>query len=273
MFQTLIPANSLAETRSTTAILDCRAHLMDLDWGRGAFEAGHIEGAQFIDLATDLSDPPGLLGRHPLPDRDRMAERFRALGINNGQQIVFYDDAGGAIAARGWWLARWLGHEAAAVLDGGLAAWTRPLATGPAEDAAPGDFRSTTELTMTVEADDIARGAFTLIDARTLARYNGDEEPIDPVAGHIPGAVCYPFQGNLDAAGHFLPPEKLRSRFQDLDTTRPLVSYCGSGVTAAHNILAMRHAEIESVALYPGSWSGWITDPSRPIATKTSPKS
>ena len=280
MFDTLITASELDHLLQDCRVVDCRASLVDDDWGRAAFRAGHIPGAVFADLTTDLSAPlpagelpPFEGGRHPLPDRDALADRFRAFGIHRHQQVVFYDDAGGAFAARGWWLARWLGHAEAAVLDGGISAWDGDLVADD-ERHAPGDFEPGDPLTLTVDSDalaaDLAAAAATapLIDARTERRFAGLEEPIDPVAGHIPGAVCRPFQENLDAAGRFLRPDALRVRFDGLTSREtPAICYCGSGVTAAHNILAIRLAGFGEATLYPASWSGWIADSARPRAT------
>ena len=209
---------------------------------------------------------PGDGGRHPLPDPAYLRGRFRAWGVNDSDQIVVYDDAGGAFAARAWWCARWLGHQAVALLDGGLAAWTGPLSQA-SPVVAPGNFSIRPPLTRTVDAATLLAeldGA-TLVDARAEARFAGREEPIDPVAGHIPGAVCLPFQANLAADGRFLPAAELQARFAGLPDD--VVCYCGSGVTAAHNVLAMRIAGRAEPRLYPGSWSEWIRDPARPVAT------
>ena len=251
---------------SRVRLFDCRALLGDPEAGRRAYDEGHIPGALHADLDRDLAGSPGSGGRHPLPDRFALAERFAAWGVNAGDQMVFYDDAGGAFAARGWWLARWCGHEAAALLDGGLAAWTGEL-THRVDGPDRGDFTLRPPLTQTVTAAEIVRGGdrYCLIDARTQRRFEGVEEPIDRVAGHIPGAKCRPFQENLDALGHFRDATALRERFAGLDNNP--VCYCGSGVTAAHNVLAMRLAGFDEPMLYPGSWSEWIADPSRPVAT------
>jgi thiosulfate/3-mercaptopyruvate sulfurtransferase len=190
------------------------------------------------------------------------------LGCSESDQIVVYDDAGGAFAARAWWCIRWLGHQDVAVLDGGIGAWSGDLETTPATPA-PGNFRPRPALTRTISAAELAASltGATLVDARVQARFEGREEPIDPVAGHIPGASCLPFQGNLDASGHFLPATELTRRFAHLADADPLICYCGSGVTAAHNILALRIAGFAEPVLYPGSWSEWISDEQRPIAT------
>ena len=255
----------LAEAADTVKLLDCRAVLGDAQAGLARFKAGHLPGAQHLDLDRDLAAEPGAGGRHPLPDPHHLAERLRMLGINDADQVVVYDDAGGAIAARAWWCLRWLGHEAVALLDGGLAAWTGALATDTPAPLA-GDFSIRPTLTRTIDAVELVRQprAYTLVDARNEARFAGREEPIDAVAGHIPGARCLPFQGNLGSGGRFLDADELRARFAGM--AEPVVCYCGSGVTAAHNILAMKVAGLPEPRLYPGSWSEWIQDESRPRA-------
>ena len=265
MHTELIDVESLRRLGQAVRFFDCRAVLGDPDAGRRAYERGHIPGALHADLDRDLAAPPGTGGRHPLPDRAALAAKFAAWGAGIQDQLVFYDDAGGAFAARCWWLARWCGHAASAVLDGGLDAWPGALTTHvPAPER--GDFQLRPALTRTVTATGVADriDEITLIDARTQRRFDGLFEPIDAVAGHIPGATCRPFQENLDARGRFRAAAELAERFVGL-TENP-VCYCGSGVTAAHNILAMRLAGFDEPALYPGSWSEWITDPARPIA-------
>lgn len=246
-------------------LLDCRARLGDAAYGPAAYAAGHLPGAVYASLDDDFAAAPGDGGRHPLPDPERLRDRFRDWGVDDGDQIVVYDDASGAFAARAWWCARWLGHEAVALLDGGLAAWTGPLST---EEPAParGNFSVRPALTRTIDAAALTASlpALTLVDARTQRRFDGIEEPIDPVAGHIPGARCLPFQDNLDADGRFRSREALAARFADLPDD--VVCYCGSGVTAAHNVLALRLAGRPEPLLYPGSWSEWIRDPARPRA-------
>ena len=265
MYRTLIDIEGLGRMGSGVRLFDCRAVLGDTGAGRRAYDEGHIPGALHANLDLDLAASPGSAGRHPLPERSAMAERFAAWGVNAGDQLVFYDDTGGAFAARGWWLARWCGHEAAAILDGGLAAWPGELTTR-VDLPGRGDFALRAPLTRTVTVEEISRGGrrFSLIDARARRRFDGLEEPIDPVAGHIPGARCRPFQENLDARGRFRVASELRERFVGLQDNA--VCYCGSGVTAAHNVLAMRLAGFDEPALYPGSWSEWIADPERPIA-------
>lgn len=265
MFSELIDIDALLPLGSAARIFDCRAVLGDPAGGRCAFDSGHIPGSLHADLDRDLAAAPGSGGRHPLPERAEVAERFASWGVNARDQLVFYDDAGGAFAGRGWWLARWCGHEASAVLDGGLAAWPGELTTDVPVPT-HGDFRLRPALTRIVTARDIEGRPrdFCLIDARTQRRFDGREEPIDRVAGHIPGAHCRPFRENLDAQGRFRTVAELQERFAGLGENP--VCYCGSGVTAAHNILAMRLAGFDEPALYPGSWSEWIADPRRPVA-------
>jgi thiosulfate/3-mercaptopyruvate sulfurtransferase len=263
MHTTVISAATLADNLDAFRILDGRTRLGDPSFGPRAYAQGHIPGAQYASLDDDFAGPPGPGGRHPLPDRQQLRDRFRAWGIDDADQIVVYDDAGGAFAARAWWCARWLGHEAVAVLDGGFSAWTGPLSQTQAV-VERGTFNIRPPLTRETDAASVLAGLhrIALVDARTQPRFDGIEEPIDPVAGHIPGAVCRPFQGNLDASGHFLPAAQLAQRFADLP--HEVVCYCGSGVTAAHNVLALRIAGRPEPILYPGSWSEWIQDPSRP---------
>lgn len=256
-------------------VADCRFSLADADAGRRAYDEGHIPGAIHVDLDKQLSSPhiPGRTGRHPLPDKQAWIQSVSQLGITPGMQVVAYDDAGGAMAARLWWMLRWIGHQDVALLDGGWQAWqhdglpvsAEPPAVRPAGQAEHAGLPS---LALTVSADDLDPDAQCLVDARDLPRFRGDTEPLDPVAGHIPGAICSPFSANLDADGRFLPPEALREKFDAATATgKPVVCYCGSGVTATHNILAMKIAGLPDPLLYPGSWSEWITDPDRPVAT------
>jgi thiosulfate/3-mercaptopyruvate sulfurtransferase len=273
MHTTLISAAELAAALAGGArrlrILDCRTRLDDPGFGARAYAEGHLPGAVCANIDLDFAAPPGDGGRHPLPRPADLAARLRAWGIEDDDQIVTYDDAGGPFAARAWWCIRWLGHAAVAVLDGGLAAWTGPL-TRDVPAPGPGNFTIRPSLTRTVDAAELLQrlhaadreGRPDLIDARARPRFEGREEPIDPVAGHIPGAACLPFQENLGPDGRFRSPAELAARFAGHggDT----ISYCGSGVTAAHNILAMRVAGLPEPTLYPGSWSEWIRDPSRP---------
>lgn len=257
----------LSQSDVPFSLFDCRSKLGEPGWGRSAFEAGHIDGAQFLDLDLDLADPPNEDGRHPLPTRERWLATVRSRGVGQTDQIVLYDDAGGAYAARAWWMFRWLGHDTVAVLDGGLAAWPHPLVTEnhPAPQAS--NYQPDAPLTRMITTAELEtlEGQHTLIDARTQTRFDGKEEPIDPIAGHIPGAVCYPFQANLSESGQFLGAGQLRDRFAGLEDDA--ICYCGSGVTACHNILAMHIAGLPEPRLYAPSWSGWITDGARPVDT------
>lgn len=265
----LIAAEELHDNLSNVLVFDCRAALGDTAKGRQDFEAGHIQGAVHADLDVDLSSAPGDGGRHPLPDRGAITSRFCDWGIQQGSRLVCYDQNNGAFAGRFWWLARWLGHEHVQVLDGGLDEW---LASGFSTETietprTKSDFQAAEPLTRVCSASDLTQESH-LIDARDEARFRGEHEPIDPVAGHIPGAVCAPFSANLDN-GKFRSPEALTERFKTLgfDQHHNIVCYCGSGVSAIHNILALLIAGYPEPVLYPGSWSEWIRDPQRPIAT------
>ena len=256
-------------------LLDCRFALDDPAQGRRSYQQGHIPGARFADLERDLSGPviAGQTGRHPLPEPSVLLERLRSLGVNNDSDLVLYDDASGAFAARAWWLLAWLGRrERVWLLDGGFKAWQAadlPIETDTVT-ALPGDFSGATDPSLLVDAGQISRtpAAFCLLDARALPRFRGEVEPIDPVAGHIPGARCLPFSDNLDAHGRFLPAAQLAARFDRLlaDCSGEPLAYCGSGVTACHNLFAMALAGRPLAKLYAGSWSEWICDPARPVA-------
>lgn len=269
MYETLISAPDLAAGLEREAhryrILDCRGRLNDPEYGATAYAEGHIPGALHADLERDLAAPPGPGGRHPLPDPQLLAAKLRTWGVNDADQVVVYDDAGGAFAARAWWCLRSLGHAATALLDGGSGAWPGPWSSDRPRPK-PGNFSIRPALTRAIDATTLlARlGDCTLIDARTQERFDAIAEPIDPIAGHIPGASCMPFQDNLDADGRFKTRQSLRARFGAL--SGDVVCYCGSGVTAAHNVLAMRIAGLPEPILYPGSWSEWIVDPARPRA-------
>ncbi|MGI4857736.1 MAG: sulfurtransferase [Janthinobacterium lividum] len=280
-FTTLIDpadlANRIIEGADSLCIIDCRADLLDPDAGARAFAERHLPGARFLDLAQDLSGPKtGATGRHPLPDRDVFAARLAALGIHAHTQVVAYDAHGGSYAARLWWLLRWLGHADVAVLDGGFQAWEAHgglVEFSEPRAATPGDFTPRAALTGTIDAAailaDIGRGEWLVVDARAPERFRGDEEPIDPVGGHIPGARNRFFKNNLDPNGRFKPAAALREEFTTLLGARPAtqaVMQCGSGVTACHNLLALEVAGLEGAVLYPGSWSEWTADRSRPVA-------
>lgn len=278
-FTTLVATDDLFEHLSDPnwTIIDCRFSLAEPELGRREYEEAHIPGALYAHLDEDLSGPiiPGDTGRHPLPAPERMAQRFGSWGICPGQQVVAYDSAGGGIAARLWWLLRWLGHDEVAILDGGWQGWQRrgyPVRDGM-EMAQPRTFIPHPQSDWIVSVDEVEMlrkdPDFLLVDSRSADRYRGENETIDPVAGHIPGAINFPYLDNLDEDGRFRNKEALRIRFEDvLEQVPPnhTVFYCGSGVTAAHNLLALSHAGFEGARLYAGSWSEWITDPSRPVA-------
>jgi thiosulfate/3-mercaptopyruvate sulfurtransferase len=261
-------------------VLDCRHDLMDVELGRRQYAQGHVPGAQFAGIDDDLSGPKtGTNGRHPLPDRGQLAAKFAAWGIGSDTQIVAYDASGGQFAVRLWWLARWLGHARVAVLDGGWPSWLAATGLASVEPAArpSARFLAGDSLEGVVSAHELQRlladrGAL-LLDARAPERYEGRVEPIDPVPGHIPGAVNRFWQANL-ADGRFKPAAQLRAEYEQLLAGRSpsqLVAQCGSGVTACHHLLAMHLAGFAGARLYPGSWSEWIADPSRPVATGAQP--
>jgi thiosulfate/3-mercaptopyruvate sulfurtransferase len=239
--------------------------------GRERYDAGHVPGAAYVDQDADLADPPGAGGRHPLPSLERFTAAMRRAGVRRGSSVVVYDEGPATAASRLWWLLRDHGHDDVMVLDGGLAAWRaagHEPSTGPVESE-PGDWSGTPGHLPVLTTEEVS--AFThqgvLIDVRAAERFRGETEPLDPVAGHIPGAVNAPLAGNTDELGRFLDDEVLRSRFAGLGAEgREVATYCGSGVTATQTILALRLAGLDA-ALYPGSWSGWIADGSRPVAT------
>jgi thiosulfate/3-mercaptopyruvate sulfurtransferase len=258
-------------------ICDCRHDLADTGAGRRAYSESHIPGARFAHLDQDLSAPKtGKNGRHPLPDPQRFIRRLGELGVDNAKQVVAYDASGGYYAARLWWMLRWLGHEFAAVLDGGWDAWLK--AAHPITDRLPviKGVRFTMRIRNEAVVDagpvvaSLGKPGPLLVDARSPDRYRGENETLDPVAGHIPGAMNRFFKLNLESDGRFRPPAVLRREFSSALGTVPasdVVHYCGSGVTACHNLLAMEVAGLSGSRLYPGSWSEWVADPSRPVAT------
>ncbi|MFM2069273.1 MAG: hypothetical protein RLZZ584_4182 [Pseudomonadota bacterium] len=268
----------LARPGAALVLIDCSHDLAQPAAGRLAYAQGHLPGARFAHLDEDLSAPKtGRNGRHPLPAREDFARRLGAWGVRPGVPVVVYDRSGTMYAARLWWMLRWMGHAEVAVLDGGLPAWVAAggeLTTElpqPVADPAASAYPDRPSLEATLDADTLlARlGQVTLIDARAAERYRGEVEPLDPVAGHIPGAVNRNFKDNLAADGRFLAPEALRAAFLPLvgdAGARPVVHQCGSGVTACHNLLAMAVAGLPGSALYPGSWSEWCADPARPVA-------
>lgn len=277
----LISPQQLAERQKQPGlvILDCRASLEDLDYGQRSYAEGHIEGSSYADLLNDLSGPitKGVTGRHPLPDPNTLIDRLRFWGVNNDSDIVLYDDGPSAYAARAWWLLAWLGkRDGVFILDGGLKAWHAaglPLSLDPPQHV-EGRFDGKPDAALVLSAADVQKKLdhpeVTLIDARAPARYRGEVEPIDPIAGHIPGAQCAAFTDNLGPDGRFLPADQLKQRFAETLNGRPpekLVAYCGSGVTACHNLFALSLAGYPLGRLYAGSWSEWINDPQRGVAT------
>jgi thiosulfate/3-mercaptopyruvate sulfurtransferase len=255
--------------------------VIDVRWrlggppGQAEYVVGHIPGATFLDLEADLCGPPGAGGRHPLPDPDDLEASLRAAGVRSGHPVVVYDGAEGQAAARAWWTLRWAGHEQVRVLDGGYAAWTaagQPVETGEPPTRA-GDIEVVPDSVAVLDADGAEALARTglLLDARVPPRYRGETEPIDPVAGHIPGAVNLPMGRLVAGDGRLLPADELREAFGAAGvrpgSATPVGAYCGSGVTAAHTLLALAVAGVDDVALYVGSWSNWVDDPLRPIAT------
>lgn len=282
MHTTLVSTETLAAHLVDPAwvVVDCRFTLTDPEAGRKAWEAWRIPGARYAHLDQDLSSPRRRdSGRHPLPDPQRFIETLRRWGIGDSTQVVAYDDSFGAMAVRLWWLLRWVGHPAVAVLDGGLPVWRRQRL--PIDEATPAPRAEREPVALTpqpnaapaVDANFVARIAadprWRLIDARAEDRFAGEREPLDPVAGHIPGSVNRNFEDNLALDGTWLTAEALRAEFTALlGDVAPdqVVHSCGSGVTACHNLLAMEHAGLAGSRLYAGSWSEWITDPQRPVA-------
>lgn len=265
-------------------LTDPALRIADVRWslsgppGRDRYAGGHIPGAVFLDAERELSSPGVGPGRHPVPAADKLSRVLGGAGIGDDHVVVAYDDAGGSIAARLWWLYRHFGHDGdCAVLDGGIAAWTdagNGLTTGapdhPAATWTPGPPAD--DLVGTDEVAAMLGGDALLLDARAAERYRGETEPIDPRAGHIPGAVSAPFVSNLGPDGRFLAPEALRARYASLGANeRPVVAYCGSSLSATHDLLALELAGIEAGRLYEGSWSDWSSDPSRPAATGPTP--
>jgi thiosulfate/3-mercaptopyruvate sulfurtransferase len=281
MHTTLISAADLSQhlTDDNWVILDCRHDLMNPNAGRDGFAIGHIQGAQFANIDTDLSGaktgPDGKFrGRHPLPARSALLGTLRGWGISDDTQVVAYDAHGGMFAARLWWLLRWVGHPAVAVLDGGLAAWqSQGLGMVTlAERRTPGTISDKPSLVKTVSVEEVVANLSTqertVVDARAADRYRGENETIDPVGGHIPGAKNRFFKDNLGADGRFKDAAQLKEEFAPLFASAPqAIMQCGSGVTACHNLLALEVAGLPGAALYPGSWSEWCADPARPVAT------
>ena len=280
MYTSLISTDELARQLSDPALVlvDCRHNLSDVDAGQRAYGASHLPGARFMHMDRDLSgERTGSNGRHPLPDVAALSGSLSRAGIDASKQVVAYDQNNGMWASRLWWLLHWLGHDAAAVLDGGIDKW---IAEGRPTTADPPSVRAARFVAMTlqpvVSSADIllnlsnhSSNPLTIIDARAPERFRGDIEPLDPVAGHIPGAINRPYGANLTPQQTFKPAELLRAEFEAQLGGAPLssvVHQCGSGVTACHNMLAMAVAGLPGSRLYPGSWSEWVADPTRPVA-------
>ncbi len=278
-FNTLISTELLARHLDDPnwIVFDCRFSLADSKAGFNDYKKAHIPNAVYAHLDHDLSSPVTISsGRHPLPGFSLLAKKLGAWGVGNQSQVIVYDDAGGAFAGRMWWLLRCLGHDQTAVLDGGIQQWKKE-SRGLASDVPAIEsklFRPTINDTSWLEAEEVLAGlenqSIFLLDARTPERYRGEQEPIDPVAGHIPGAFNRPFQSNLGGDGLFSSTRELRHQFEELiQETSPenVVHMCGSGVTACHNLLAMETAGLTGSRLYAGSWSEWIRDANRPVST------
>jgi thiosulfate/3-mercaptopyruvate sulfurtransferase len=265
----LITAQQLSTALGTVTLLDVRYRIGG-PHGEPEYAAGHLPGAAYVDLDEALAAPPGPGGRHPLPDPTVFEAAMRRAGVSAGRPVVAYDDWSGHAAGRAWWLLRHHGHADVRVLDGGLSAWVAGggrIESGPV-DVEPGDFAVSTEKRLPVVDTDQVLDVPVLVDARAPERFRGEVEPIDPVAGRIPGAVNVPTSTNLRADGTFRGADELRALYAAAGVTgdAEVAAYCGSGVTAIHDIIAMEIAGIRA-ALYPGSWSGWITDPDRPVET------
>ncbi len=277
-YTTLVSATTLHQHLDNPkgVIVDCRFSLANSEAGGYAYRHGHIPQARYAHLNDDLSSSiTNFTGRHPLPDFALLAKKLGAWGITNDSQVVVYDDAGGAFAGRLWWLLRCLGHDKVAVLDGGIQHWQKQgfSLTTTLPRIKPVTFRPYLNTALWLNASQVqnslAKKSICLIDARTPERYRGEQEPIDPVAGHIPHALNRPFQLNLDSAGLFLSADPLSKHFKQLIGSTPpeqVVHYCGSGVTACHNLLAMEQAGLTGSKLYPGAWSEWIRDKNRAVA-------
>ncbi|MBX6355778.1 MAG: sulfurtransferase [Micromonosporaceae bacterium] len=267
----MIEVAELATVAAGATVLDVRWSLA-AGPGRAEYAAGHLPGAVFVDLDADLCGPPGMAGRHPLPDPGRLQEVLRAAGVRADRPVVVYDGGDGLPAARAWWTLRWAGHPDVRVLNGGYPAWVaagQPVTTAP-ERRPAGDFTVRPGGLPVLDADAAAALARdgVLLDVRAPERYRGETEPIDRVAGHIPGAVNLPTTEHVDEQGRLRPADQLRATFASagVRADAPVGAYCGSGVTAAHTVLALHQAGRTDAALYVGSWSEWITDPDRPVA-------
>ncbi len=278
-YTTLVSTDDLAHHLDDPhwVVIDCRFALTDPEGGRSAYGKGHIPGAHYAHLDDDLAGPTGPdTGRHPLPDVETLALKLCRWGVGINKQVVVYDDSFGSMAVRLWWLLRWLGHPGVALLDGGYPKWLRERRPINQETPVPickDACARLPESSLYVTVDQVMAamrsGDKLILDARPERRFSGEYEPLDPVAGHVPGAVNWNFEENLDIDGTYSPPEALRENYQALLKGRApsdVIHMCGSGVTACHNILAMEIAGLSGSRLYVGSWSEWVTDPSRPIA-------
>jgi thiosulfate/3-mercaptopyruvate sulfurtransferase len=278
MLTTLVDVHTLAKHLDDPAwvVVDCRFALTDPGKGQRAWQTSHIPGARYAHLDNDLSSPiTPATGRHPLPDPAVLAKKIADWGIHNHSQVVVYDDTFGAMAARLWWLLRWLGHHRVALLDGGFPRWQREKLPVTAEksNVTPAHFVAAPDNSLWVTANDVmqalTRDDRLILDARAEERFTGEVEPLDKVAGHIPGARNAPYEDNLDFSGEFMSDEALREHYNGILDGRPaddVIVMCGSGVTACHNLVALEHAGLRGAKLYAGSWSEWITDPTRPVA-------
>ncbi|HUW51383.1 MAG TPA: sulfurtransferase [Sulfuricella sp.] len=276
---TLVSAEELAQHLDDQdwIIFDCRFTLTDPEAGLRAYQHGHIPNARYAHLDNDLSSPvTPASGRHPLPDPQLFAEKLGRWGVDETKQIVVYDDSFGSMAVRMWWLLRWLGHDAVALLDGGLPGWMRQKLPVNAESPkiTPTRFTPHLQNALWVDAAEVERARQNktrlVLDARPEDRFSGEREPLDKIAGHIPGSINWTFEENIDFDGTYLPAEELREAYLNLlhgIAPEQAIHTCGSGVTACHNILAMEIAGLPGSKLYPGSWSEWIADPTRPVAT------
>jgi thiosulfate/3-mercaptopyruvate sulfurtransferase len=277
MLTTLVDVHILAKHLDDPdwVVVDCRFTLTDPGAGRRAYDAGHIPGARYAHLDNDLSSPvTATSGRHPLPDPERLAEHLGAWGIDGRKQVVVYDDTFGAMASRLWWLLRWLGHDAVALLDGGYPRWKRAKLPVSAElpAVAAAQFVPRRRDGLWVGANTVEKAlteGYLVVDVRAEERFSGEIELLDKVAGHIPGAINAPYEDNLDLSGEYMSDEALREHYVALFNGVPadkVIMMCGSGVTACHSILALEHAGLSGSRLYAGSWSEWITDSRRPVA-------
>jgi thiosulfate/3-mercaptopyruvate sulfurtransferase len=262
----LVTPDELERDLARVRVIDLRWTLADPGGGRRGYEAGHIPGAVFVDLDEEITGPNEGLGRHPLPSREQLEEAMQRAGVNEGDSVVVYDDGGGSSAGRLWWLLRAHGHEDVRVLDGGLQNWTGELESGSVERPRGNWKARDIDRSMFITIDEVD-DAPVLIDARAPERYRGETEPVDPIPGHIPGARNAPWAANLGADGRFLSPDKLRHRYETLGVEPGnAVVYCGSGVNACHDVIAIELAGLGPARVYAGSYSEWSRTPGKPIA-------